>query len=63
MNQECKPNFTVIEGGMNDMEHKLVELLFKPYLYSREEYLRQLAQLEPSPSRANLKLVSAEPKQ
>lgn len=63
MNQECKPNFTVIEGGRIDMERKLVELLFKPYLYPREEYLRQLAQLEPSPSSANLKLVFAEPKQ
>ncbi len=63
MNQERKPNFTVIEGGRNEMERKLIELLFKPYVLPRDEYLRQLAELEPSASRANLTLVHNDPRQ
>lgn len=62
MNQERKPNFIVIEGGRDEMERKFIELLFKPYVLPRDEYLRQLAELEPSASRANLALVHKDPR-
>jgi len=57
MNQERKTNFTVIEGGRNEMERKFIELLFLPFVLPKDEHQRQLAELEPSTIRATLTLV------
>jgi|CABR01.1.fsa_nt_gi hypothetical protein len=62
MDKSNKQHLVVIEGGRDDLERELVELLFKPYLVPKEEYLRLTSRLDPKSSRVSLTLVPVEPK-
>ena len=62
MNRTSKTALTVIEGGRGDIERRLVETFFTPYLPDNTLVSEQLAvQLKPRINPASLALFSQEP--
>jgi len=62
MNNSGKKSFTVIDGGRAEIESRMVEAFFTPYLPDNELVIEQLAeQLKPRITPASLTLFAQEP--